>query len=266
MAFQRATTLPAKLRMALVGPSGSGKTYTALRIGTALARRIALIDTERASARRYARYFNFDVEELFTFHPETYRDRIENAGRSGYDLVIVDSLSHAWAGREGALDLLDRAGARAGSADRFSRWREVTPLLNDLMDTIFSAPCHVIVTMRSKTEYVVENSDTAAARVKRVGLAPVQREGVEYEFDIVGDLDTDNTMTITKSRCTALHRSVFTQPGDQVADILLGWLRTSAPPGDEDPETCGDEARCARSPSCERGGLLKEGTAHISHL
>src|SRR5262245_45143039 len=61
MPFTRATKLEAKLRLALAAPSGAGKTYTALQLATHLSGPIALIDTERGSASKYADLFTFDV-------------------------------------------------------------------------------------------------------------------------------------------------------------------------------------------------------------
>ena len=112
MPFTKATKQEAKLRLALAGPSGSGKTYTALQIATHLGGPIALVDTERGSARKYADLFSFDVLELDSFHPERYIEAIHEAEEAGYAVLILDSLSHAWAGKDGALELVDKAAKR----------------------------------------------------------------------------------------------------------------------------------------------------------
>lgn len=246
MPFQRATKKQAKLRMALIGPSGSGKTYSALAIASHLGRRVALIDTERGSASKYADEFEFDVLELDSFHPQRYIDGIREAEQAGYDVLIIDSLSHAWAGKDGALELVDRAAKRSQSNNTFGAWREVTPLHNALVDTMLQAKCHVIVTMRAKTEYVQERDEkTGRTVIRKVGLQPVQRDGLEYEFDVVGDMDADNNLIVTKSRCKALNGAVFSKPGKDVADILRAWLSDGAPGEETAPAQASSQGQSA---------------------
>jgi len=236
MPFVKATKHEAKLRLALAGPSGSGKTYTALQIATHLGEPIALVDTERGSARKYADIFNFDVLELDSFHPQQYIDAIHDAENAGYAVLILDSLSHAWTGKDGALELVDKAAKRlaatyrSGREDSFAAWREVTPLHNALVDAMVQSRLHLIVTMRTKTDYVVETKDGKTAP-RKIGLAPIQRDGLEYEFDVFADLDQDNTLIVQKTRCPALAGGVFPKAGREVADILNTWLQgVPAPP------------------------------------
>src|SRR5690606_26818550 len=228
--FKRATKQQAKLRMALIGPSGSGKTYTALKIATQLGDRVAVIDTERGSASKYADKFEFDVLELDSFHPQRYIEGIQAAEAEGYDVLIIDSLSHAWAGKDGALELVDKAAKRMQSSNTFAAWRDVTPLHNALVDAMLQSRLHLIVTMRAKTEYIVEKDERTGKSVPRkVGLAPIQRDGLEYEFDVVADMDLDNTLIVSKSRCEALSGAVIPKPGEEVAGILKAWLTDGAP-------------------------------------
>jgi hypothetical protein len=222
--FQKATKKQARLRMALIGPSGSGKTYTSLRIASRLGKKIAVIDTEKGSASKYSDQFGFDVLELETFGPQRYIDAIKAAGDAGYEVLVIDSLSHAWNGKGGALELVDQATARSKSGNSYTAWRDVTPLHNDLIDAILRAKCHVIATMRVKTEYVIEKDEkTGKSTPRKVGLAPVQRDGMEYEFDVVGDMDNAQ-LVITKTRCPAIAKAVVNEPGSEFADTLKAWL------------------------------------------
>jgi hypothetical protein len=226
MAFQKATKKQAKLRLALIGPSGAGKTYTALTLATHLSPggRIAVIDTERGSASKYADLFTFDVEDLDSCHPQRYVQAITDAQTAGYDVLIIDSLSHAWMGKDGALELVDKAAKRNPSGNSFAAWREVTPLHNALVDAMLAAKLHVIVTVRSKMEYVQEKDERGKTVIRKVGLQPVQRDGLEYEFDVVGDMDVDNTLVVTKTRCSALTGAVIHKPGKELAARLAAWL------------------------------------------
>lgn len=223
--FKKATRQQRKLRMAIVGPSGSGKTFTALTIAKSLGDKIGLIDTERSSAGLYAvEVADFYDVCLESFEPRKYIEAIADAKQEGFPVLIIDSLSHAWAGKGG---LLDQSNARGG---KFDAWRHLTPQHNDLVDAILAYPGHVIVTMRTKTDYVVEKDDKGKNTVKKVGLAPVQKDGMEYEMDVVGYMDTDNTLTIDKSRCSALSGAVIRKPGAPLAQTLVQWLNSGAAP------------------------------------
>ena len=228
MAFQRATKKQSRLRLALIGPSGSGKTYTALRVAQYLGEKVAVIDTERGSASKYADEFTFDTNEPESFHPQKYIDAIREAEEAGYGVLVIDSLSHAWMGKDGALELLDRSVKRSQSGNSFAAWREVTPLHNALVDAMLQSRCHIIVTMRAKTEYILETNDKGKQVPRKVGMAPVQRDGLEYEFDVVADMDLDNNLIVSKTRCKALSGALIPKPGKELADTLLAWLTDGA--------------------------------------
>lgn len=229
MEFKRATKAQAKLRLALIGPPGSGKTYSALQIATNLGQRVGVTDTEHGSASKYADLFAFEALELNSFHPKTYIDAIHTAERAGFDVLIIDSLSHAWTGKDGALEQVDKVTARSKSNNSFAAWREVTPLHNELVEALVGCKLHLIVTMRSKVEWVLEEDERGKKVPRKVGMAPVQRDGLEYEFDVCGDLDQSNRLVVSKSRCPALSGGVFTRPGKDIADVLRTWLDSGEP-------------------------------------
>lgn len=226
MEFRRANKGSARLRLALIGPAGSGKTYSALSIACGLAgdQPVAVIDTERGSASKYADLFAFDVLELESFHPQRYIDAVAAAEDAGYGVLVIDSLSHAWMGRDGALELVDKAAKRNPNGNSFGAWREVTPLHNALVDALIGSRCHVIVTIRAKTDYVQEKDDRGRTQIRKVGLAPVQRDGLEYEFDVVADMTQENDLIVSKTRCPQLSGAVVHHPGTDVAGTLRTWL------------------------------------------
>lgn len=231
--FKKATKESSRLRLAIIGPSGSGKTYTALALATAIGEQVAVGDSERGSASKYAHKFDFDVSELEEFHPQKYIDLIKTAEKLGYDVLVIDGLSQAWAGVGGALELVDKAATRSKSGNKFAAWREVTPLHNKLVDTILQADLHIIATMRAKTEWVVEENDKGKKIPKKIGLAPVQRDGLEYEFDIVADMDLEHNFIISKTRCAELDNAVINRPGDELAEALIEWLGGESAPKKE---------------------------------
>src|SRR6202167_2206158 len=134
--FRRAVKYDAKLRFAVCGPSGSGKTYTLLQLATELGGPVALIDTERGSASKYADIFEFDVQELESYDPAGLIEIIDEAARIEYRVLCIDSLSHFWMGKDGELDKVDRAARRRQTRKSFSGWEQVPPLQNALNDQI----------------------------------------------------------------------------------------------------------------------------------
>lgn len=231
--FKPATKAKAKLRLAISGPAGTGKTYTALKLATAFGK-TAVIDTERGSASKYAGDFTFDVVELSEFNPQHYIDAIHAAENAGYDVVVIDSLSHAWNAVGGILEMVDKAAARSQSKNTYFAWKDVTPIHNALIEAIVGSSCHVIATMRSKSDYILEESVNSNGKKtvtpRKIGLAPIQREGMEFEFDVWGEMDTDNTMVITKTRCSALNGGVIAKPGQALAETLMNWLSDGVEP------------------------------------
>lgn len=231
--FKKAVKAESKLRLVVAGPSGSGKTYTGLAIASALAdgAPIAVVDTEHGSASKYADLFNFDVAEMHPpFHPDKFVQAIQDAAAAGYAVIILDSLTHAWSGTGGMLDLIDEIAKRKTSGNSFAAWKDGTPIQNRLIDAIVSAPIHVIATIRSKQDYVQDKDDRGKTVVRKVGMAAQQREGFEYEFDVAFDMDIDNNAIVSKTRCPALTGRVFSKPGRDVASILAEWLRGEPAP------------------------------------
>lgn len=215
--FKKATKSEIKIRLALSGASGSGKTFSALAIASELGSSIAVIDTEHGSASRYADYFDFDVCELRNHHPGQYIQAIEAAEQAGYGVIIIDSLSHAWFAQ------LELAGKG------FDGWKNVRPLERKLIDAMVGSKSHIIATMRSKTEYLMEEYTARDGKTKiapkKIGTAPIQSSGIEYEFDVAGELNHEHILTISKSRCSELTDRTFLNPGREVAEILKNWMQ-----------------------------------------
>jgi hypothetical protein len=230
-AFRKAVRKQAKLRLALIGPSGSGKTFSSMAIATALVPggRIAVIDSERKSAELYANKFEFDTLDLERHSPLDYVAAIELAEREGYDVIVCDSLSHAWMGKGGALEQVDQAVER-GAGNSFSAWRQVTPKHMQLVDKILSCNAHFIATIRAKTAYVQEKNEKGKTEIKKLGMEAVQRDGLEYEFTLVGDLDLTNTLRISKTRLDGviMPGDMFERPGAVLGEKIRSWLNDGA--------------------------------------
>lgn len=257
--FRKATKKQSRLRLSIMGGSGTGKTYSSLNIAKHLGGKIAVIDTERGSASKYSDIFEFDVIELDTFHPDRYIEAIEAAEQAGYDVLVVDSITHEWNSKDGILELHEAAIRKQKTKNSFTAWADVTPLHTRFIDAIVRCKCHIITTMRSKVDYVQEDNDRGQKTVRKVGMAPIQREGMDYEHDVVIDLDIDHVGVISKTRCSALDGKTYKKPGREIAEILVAWLTDGAEPAPEkEPGLAPEIKQPAPTVETEHDKLIKE--------
>lgn len=229
MGFKKATKAQAKLRAAFFGPSGAGKTFTSLRVAAGLAGTgsVAVIDTERGSASKYADRFSFDVLELEDQSIDGYVAAIGDAARAGYSVLVIDSLSHGW---QTLLEEVEKLAKAKYRGNTWSAWSEGTPLQRRLVQAILTFPGHVIATMRSKTEWTtVDNNGKKTPQ--RVGLAPEQGKGVEYEFDLLVEISTEHIANVIKDRTGKFQDKLLEKPGEEFGRDLAAWLSDGAPAG-----------------------------------
>ena len=228
MGFKKATKSQAKLRAAIFGPSGAGKTFSSLRIATGLAdgKPVAFIDTERGSASKYSDRFEFDVLELEDKSIAGYCEAIRMAADAGYAVLIIDSLSHAW---QELLEEIDKLAKAKYRGNTWSAWSEGTPLQKRLVDAILTFPGHILATMRSKTEWQTTQDSSGRNRPVRVGLAPEQGKGVEYEFDLLLELSTDHIANVIKDRTGKWQDKMIDKPGEMFGTSLAQWLSDGEP-------------------------------------
>lgn len=218
--FKRAKKAAAKLRAAVFGPSGAGKTFTTLGVAEGLGGRIAVIDTERGSASKYSDRFEFDVLELDDQSIEGYVAAIKLAAEEGYEVLIIDSLSHAW---QTLLEEVEKLAKAKYRGNTWSAWSEGTPLQRKLVGAILEFPGHVLATMRSKTEWTtVDNNGKKTPQ--RVGLAPEQGKGVEYEFDLLVEISTEHIANVIKDRTGKFQDKLLDKPGKEFGKQLAAWL------------------------------------------
>lgn len=184
----------AKIKLALEGCSGSGKTYSALLLAYGLTHdwsKIAVIDSENGSADLYANLGPYNVLTISDYNPETYIDALNVCAHAGMEVIIVDSISQSWD------CLLEQHASMAGNS--FTNWSKITPRQNDLVQRILNVPCHVICTMRTKQDYVLAEKNGKMVPEK-VGLKAVMRDGIDYEFTIVLDINLKHHATASKDR------------------------------------------------------------------
>lgn len=243
MPYSKVTREKSKLRLALAGSSGSGKTLSALLIAYGITEdweKIALIDTEHGRARFYANRSDLGTGEFLyqemsaPFSPEKYiqmvKEGAETVGSDG--VVIIDSFSHAWDNEGGVLDIKSEIAKRTDKTS-YSAWDEAGKIQNNLVNTILSVNCHTIVTLRTKMAYAMEINDKGKTVPVKIGLAPVQRENTEYEFDIVLNIARNHIATASKDTTFLDQWQGVITP--ELGKSLKEWLDMGV-----EPEKCQD--------------------------
>jgi len=169
MAFQKVQRKAAKMRVAMAGPSGAGKTLSALYLAYGVTQdwsKIALIDTEHGRGQFYGSRSDLEVGEYLyqelepPFTAEKYIAMAQEAQQAvGSDgVIIIDSFSHAWEGEGGVLDYKETIEQQSGK-NSFTAWNDAGKRQNQLINTLLALDCHVIVTMRTKMAYAMEQNE-----------------------------------------------------------------------------------------------------------
>lgn len=223
MELRKSNRSQARIRMALQGPSGSGKTYSALLLAYGLCKdwnKIAVIDTENHSADLYSHLGNYNVLSLNApFTPERYVEAIDACENAGMDVILIDSLSHEWEGEGGILDIHSQMVGNS-----FTNWSKLTPRHNALVQRILTSGKHIIATVRSKQEYVLSEKNGKNIPEK-VGMKGVQRDGLEYDFTIVFELDINNNVTCTKDRSQIFSNKVTFKIDQTTGAAIAKWCK-----------------------------------------
>jgi hypothetical protein len=221
MKLQQATRKQARMRLGLQGPSGSGKTFGALQVAFGICgdwKKIAVVDTEYNSASLYSHLGPFNTLNLQApYSPEKYCDALHICEHAGMEVIIIDSVSHEWEGNGGILDI---HGSMTGNS--FTNWGKVTPRHNHFIQSILQSPCHIIVTVRSKQDYVLTDKNGKMVPEK-VGLKGIQRDGVEYEFTTMFELDIKHNATASKDRTSLFAGKPEFKLTAAIGKMLLQW-------------------------------------------
>lgn len=225
--IKKAVRQARKAKIALNGVSGSGKTYSALSIADGLKNggRVLVIDTENQSSSLYADDFDYDVLNLQDPIAANYESAINQAVKLGYDVLVIDSLTHAW---EYLLDEVERVQKRDRTKNSFTAWAEVTPIYKRLVKAVVDADLHCICTFRAKSEYVMQDYQGKDGKTRtkpvKMGLAPIFRQGGEYEFDVVANIDLEHTLSVEKSRYKFVADQVIDKPTSELGKQIKVWL------------------------------------------
>jgi hypothetical protein len=189
MKLQKAERNQVKLRLGLSGASGFGKSYSALLLAYGITNdwtKIAIIDTENNSASLYSHLGDFNVLSLNEpYAPERYIQAIEVCETEDIEVIIIDSITHEWSGKGGCLEIHEQLGGK------FQDWAKISPRHQAFIDKILNSNCHIITTVRRKTDYSMDSDMSGKSKVIKHGTKEMTREGFEYEltvnFEIIND-------------------------------------------------------------------------------
>jgi len=227
MQLRQSERKKAKIKMALQGSAGSGKTYSSLLLAQGLTNgnlsQVAIIDSENGSADLYAHLGNYNVLSMTPpFTPEKYIEAIDVCEKAGMEVIIIDSISHSWD------ELLDFHSKLAGNS--FTNWAKVTPRQKAFTDKILQCNAHIIATMRTKQDYVLNQKDGKYIPEK-VGLKAVQRDGLDYEFTLVFDIDIKHFAVSSKDRTGLFMGKPEFIINSGTGKRILDWCNTGSVPG-----------------------------------
>ena len=227
--LRKAQRRAAKIRLGLASPSGGGKTYSALLIAKGLAGswdKVAIIDTENGSADLYSHLGDFNVLQLTApYHPEKYIDAIRECEQAGMEVIIIDSITHEWSGVGGCLELQQIATERQRIKNNYTAWKEVTPRHQKFIDAVLQSNCHIITTVRSKTDYLqVEHEGKKS--IQKVGMAQVTRDGFEYELTVSLELDVNHYAVTSKDRTCLFEGKPSFIPSEETGKMLKEWCES----------------------------------------
>lgn len=235
------------LLIGLMGGTGSGKTRTSMRIAAGICgdKPFAVIDTESGRARHYADDFKFDHCELRApFRPESYLEAILAADAAGYGAVVVDSMSHVWAGEGGILDWQEEELDRMAGTDwkkregcKMAAWIKPKMSHKKMVQRLLQVRTHVILCFRAeqKIEMIREDGKTKiVAKESLTGLhgwIPICEKNLPFELTASFLLTADAPGIVKPIKLQQQHKALFPldRPTTEETGKALGDWAKGAP-------------------------------------
>lgn len=259
--FEEAKRLQCKASIMIEGLPGKGKTGLALLIGYYLSgedwSKVFHIDTENKSANLFVdipssdgnKFGHFNVGQLTSdigFKPTNFLAFREAAIKAGANVVIEDSISHAWQYKGGILDMLNEAKAKDSryAKDSYAAWGdpEVAKEKNELLNLIRDHRTHVITTVRVKEKMEYVAGEDGKMKLQSLGEQQIQQGDLKYEPDLVLQMQTPGsnkgkTIKHPVAVCTKSRYAIFEEGQEyEFTPELLKQLKDYLEEG-VDPET-----------------------------
>lgn len=248
MVLRKAARQQAKIKIGLSAVSGGGKTISALLIAYGITGdwdKIAMIDSEAGSGELYANDKRFNIGEYqymridAPYTPESYIKAIKACeDTEGIEVIIIDSITHEWSGKGGCIEIQSALGGR------YQDWANVTPRHQKFIDSILTSKCHVITTVRRKTDYDMSKDDKGKITIEKVGQKEVTREDFEYELTVNLQLDVKHMAKASKDRTGLFMDEPEFVPSIETGKLLKQWCEAGIAPIIRNPEA---ELRSAKN-------------------
>jgi hypothetical protein len=223
MQLQKASRKKAKIKMGLQGPSGSGKTYSSLLIAYGLCNdwsKIAVIDSENHSSELYSNLGAYNVLQITApFTPEKYIEAIQLCEKADMEVIIIDSITHEW---EYIIEFHASLGGNS-----FTNWHKIGLRHKEFINAMLKSKANIIATTRTKQDYVL-NEKNGRMVPEKVGLKSIQRDGLEYEFTLVFDINMKNMASASKDRTNLFCNKQETQLSVDTGKMIQQWCNEGA--------------------------------------
>jgi hypothetical protein len=251
--LKKAQRKKAYLKLGISAPSGGGKTLGALLIAYGLMKskypnesddfrwsKIAIVDTENGSGELYVgaevKKSNLAIGNYLAitltppFEADKYTQAMEVCEKNGVEVCILDSTTHLWSGEGGLLEQQSNISKKTGNS--YTAWRDITPQHNRFVEKMLQTPMHIIATMRAKQEYALDKDDKGSLSVRKMGLEPEQRKGMEYEFTTFFEIDAEHKAFGSKDRTSLFDQKYFVIT-PEIGEKMMEWLNGGT---DAEPE------------------------------
>lgn len=223
MEIKKANRSLARIRLALQGPAGSGKTYSALNIAYGLCndwKRIVVIDTQNRASEIYSHLGMYNVLNMNApFSPESYIEAIDKAENFGADVIIIDTISEEWEGEGGYLETLSKMVGNS-----YNNFIKLKPKHNAFIKRILASGKHIIVTVRTKHEYVLTDNN-GKSTIMKLGTKAFQNESYDYDFTTIFELDLNNNATCIKDRSQLFTNMQVYKLNENIGAKIARWCK-----------------------------------------
>ncbi|MEU8378872.1 AAA family ATPase [Streptosporangium sp. NPDC048865] len=225
--FEPAVRVAEHARICLDGLPGAPTLPVALRLARGLVGAdgvIGVVDTQRGAAARLADEHDFLHLRVDSCSPKEMPKITAAATAARVDVLIVDTFTSFWSGKDGMLMLVDQHRKSATQ----SGWSEARPHEQAMMEALLDYPGHVITTLRVKSDMAI-GADHAGRPVGwKVALKPDHRDGLEYEFHLAATIGLDGSLTVTSTCVEGVADfeigAIEQQPGEEYGQALAEWV------------------------------------------
>lgn len=266
--FQKAKREMTYMKNLVISPSGGGKSFTSLKLASGFAKRlkeldgkehkIAYINTESNRGTLYASDFDYDILDLKPpYEPEAYIEAMDDAMDAGYDILVIDSLTHEWSGKGGCLEIHSNIKGK----DSYMNWKTVSPRHESFMDKILDSKLHIFATVRGKDAYERGQNERGFVTYEKVAMGYDQRKNLEYLFftSFMIDLKTHKAEAVKdNTNLFTLVERLSEKHGKMLCDWAYNTTSEDVKKLKEEQQKIKDQIKASEVEEFSDGGIYKK--------